>query len=270
MERLSRQGFCDKSGVGTIPPENEQTGIVIIHRESPVVLGPLHFTDVFPFQHAATRDVFSVGKSATAEVVRFASIDENDGFVIGHHVLQSGRLDLRYATECSPDWYAQLIAANVAIAGGDQLISEPLALPSKGTVTIENKRSRFVSIEQSTDLRNIGNVGRHRHSGFRGDIDGAGDVTDRELSKGPRVENDGAPVHKNALELLCGNLSGPLPGFADGRLDNVPGRLCGYAGCRTEQYECPQNRQVVHRCPLPCIPIACQYCALPTLDVTEV
>src|SRR4030095_12069607 len=162
------------------------------------------------------------------------------------------------ATECSPDRYAKLIAANVGIAGGDKLISEPLALAAKGTVTVENKLSRFVSIEQSTDLRNIGNVGRHGDSGFRGDIDGAGDVTDREFSKGPRVEDDGALVREYASELLGVNLSGPLARFAHGRLNYVRGRLCRYACRRIEQHDCPQNRHAVHQRPLPCMHIAYQ------------
>jgi hypothetical protein len=86
VERLAREGFNHKSGVGRIVPENDHAGIVFIHRKPAVVLRPLHFADVLPFAHGAQRYVSSVGDCAVAEIGYFASIDENGSLVIDDDV----------------------------------------------------------------------------------------------------------------------------------------------------------------------------------------
>jgi hypothetical protein len=50
-------------------------------------------------------------------------------------------------------------------------------------------------------------------------------MTNRELSKGTRIENDGTLVGKNSFELFGGNLDCPLPRFSQRGLKDVPGRL---------------------------------------------
>ena len=50
-------------------------------------------------------------------------------------------------------------------------------------------------------------------------------MTDRELSKGTRIENDGALIGKNGFEFFGRDLGCPLARFSQRGLKDVPGRL---------------------------------------------
>ena len=184
-----------------------------------------HVPYVLALQHAASRDVSGVRKRATAEVFDFADIDENCGLIVSGDVPEAVRLYLRHATQCAPDWNTELIATNVGVARGEELLGKPLALTAVGTVTVKYKRSLFFPLEQPTDFRNIGNVRGHGNARLCGNVHGTRYMTECVLPHRARVENYGAHVSENASKLVRRNLDGSLSGFSQRRLIDTPGRL---------------------------------------------
>src|SRR5437773_4434716 len=225
MERFVHERFAYLPGLADLSPDDNEPGIVILHGQSAIVLRPFHIPYVLALQHAASRDVSGVRKRATAKVFGFADIDEDCGLIVSGDVPEPVRLYLRHAAQCAPDWDTELIATNVGVTRREELLGKPLALTAVGTVTVKYKRGLLLPLEQPTDFRNIGNVGRHGNAGLCGDVLGTRYVTDRVLSEGARVENYRAHVSENASELLRRNLDGSLPGFAERRLIDVPGSL---------------------------------------------
>ena len=137
MERLAYERFGYIPGLGNISPDDNEPGIVVLHGQSPIVLSPFHIPYVLALQHAASRDVSGVRKRATAEVFGFADIDENFGLIVSGDVPEPVRLYLRHSAQCAPNWNTELIATNVGVARGEELLRKPLALTAVRAVTVK-------------------------------------------------------------------------------------------------------------------------------------
>ena len=92
-----------------------------------------------------------------------ARVHEHGRAVAVAHVAHAVQLDLHDADQRPPGRRAELVAADVGVAGLEQLLGQPLALPAERPVAVEHDRAGRVR-HQALDLRDVRDVDRHRHA----------------------------------------------------------------------------------------------------------
>src|SRR5262249_43083290 len=121
---------------------------------------------------------------------------------VGHRL----ELDLGRAPERAPYRHAELIAPDVCEARRQEFLAQPLAAAAKGTATVENDARGRIAVERPRDLPGVGNILRHRATGFPAHVDGAGNVANRVLPGWTGVEDSGAAIGEDAAKVGCAYL----------------------------------------------------------------
>ena len=241
MEGLSCERFGDVARLPGVAPHHQDPSVVVLHGESPVVLGPSHLTGVLPWQYELPRDVPGLRKRPPREARGRTRIDDHSGPIATQHLSNSRELDLAYPAQCPPDRNAELVAPDVPVTGRHELRRQALALAAVGTVAVEHDRGPEVALQQAPDFSHIRDVGRRRHPRLRGHVQRTGDMTDGVFRVGTGIEHSGAAIAEHAGQLVRGDLGRDLPGLAEHGVPDRRARLGLQAGTGQERRPGEQN-----------------------------
>src|SRR5262249_13742299 len=184
-----------------VATEDDNARVVIFHRQSPVVLGPLYLANVFASLRSARWDVARPRERRRPKFLGVTRVDEHRRTVHVVDVSHRLELDLGRAPECAPHRDAELKALDIREARGQEFLAQPLAAAAKGTATVENDGRRPVVAERPRDLPGIGNILRHRTTGLPAHVHGAGNVAHCVLSRWTGVEDSGAAIGEDAAKV---------------------------------------------------------------------
>ena len=57
VEGLAREGLGNVAGIPGVLANHHDPGVVVVHWEPPVILGPSHLAGIFPWQHKIPWDI---------------------------------------------------------------------------------------------------------------------------------------------------------------------------------------------------------------------
>src|SRR5262249_32687342 len=145
VEGFPDDRFGDRAGLRAVAAEDDDAGVVVFHRQPPVILGPSYFADVLASLKAARWHVHRTRKRSRSELLRVTRVDEHRRAVHFMHVRDRLELDLGRATECTPDRDTELITSDVREPGRQEFLAQPLAATAEGAAAIEDDRRGLVA-----------------------------------------------------------------------------------------------------------------------------
>src|SRR3989304_4230036 len=90
MEGFVRDRLGDEAGVAGRATDDDDPGVVVLHRQPSIVLGPADLTDVPGFQHPAAGDAARARDGATAIGIGLPHVDHVHNTAKGEDVTKAG------------------------------------------------------------------------------------------------------------------------------------------------------------------------------------
>jgi Xaa-Pro aminopeptidase len=207
VECLTRQRLGHIPRRFSVRSQHYNPGVVILHRQPPIVFRAAHFASVLFLEHKAPRDVAGTCDCPALDLRCLTCIDQHRRLVVADDVDDGVELDLAHAASGTPRRDSELIPADIRIPGIAQLCGKPPALAAVRPVAVEHQRRGLVAADQPPVLRDVRHVQRHRHTGLWRHIQRTGDVTDRELACGPHIQDGCASRQQDHLQRLGRDLA---------------------------------------------------------------
>ena len=237
VECLTRQRLGHIPRRFSVHSEHNDPGVVILHRQSPIIFRALHFASVPSHDHKAPRDGTGTCEYLAVDIRCVTCIDQHRRLVAADDVDDGLELDLADPAGRAPRRNAELIPADIGISGGDQLFGNPPALAAVRTVAVEDQRRGLVATDQPPDLGDVRDELRHRNAWLGGDIQRPGDVADRELAGWPHIQDGRASRQQDRPQRLGRDL---------GRARGLPSR---WTLGRDERGACHGSQHSRHELP---------------------
>src|SRR5262245_7255852 len=126
MKRIMHDCLCNGARLNAVRAYDKDAGVVIGHRQTPVVLGLGSFRE---------RDRYRVSE-ARSQTCLWSRVDQCGGRILREQPQQCRLLYLHNTTERAPAGGPQLVSADVLISEFNQVIGKPLATAAKEAVAI--------------------------------------------------------------------------------------------------------------------------------------
>src|SRR5262249_34316199 len=128
----------DGSRLLAVATEDDDAGIVVFHRQSPVVLRASHFAYVFARLEPARWNVDRPRARYRLEFLRLTRVDEPRRAIHLVTVRHRLQLDLGRTTQGAPHRDTELVTSDVREAGGQEFLAQPFAAAAEGAAAIED------------------------------------------------------------------------------------------------------------------------------------
>src|SRR5262245_65837017 len=125
VEGFPDDRFSDRTRLLAVTAENDDAGIVVFHRQPPIIFGPSYLSDALAALQLARWHTHRTRERALLEFLRLARVDEHRRAIHLVNIRHRLELDLGRTTECAPHRDAELISSDVRKAGGQEFFTKP-------------------------------------------------------------------------------------------------------------------------------------------------